>query len=1145
MIQKLILLSILIFQATQFELRQSEQGIDVLLTYSNEMINSQNDLNLNLILSETRKAKITRFIGITFNEFDMRDKDFTASSNYQISVEPPIIKYTSDDSYVSSFDLILTNIINPSNPGQKNIQVGIFNGQTMLTIFLVIEIKGIQLKSSILGKGVTFERSSIQLSFELDFFSLLQMPIMFVDLQIQLEFPVFTSLYISCSDFIGLSQNQFCRSKGNIIYVQNRDREFLYNESKQSFIIHNFSFPSNLEIYTANLKIFEEQNKIAEDQFTFSAYAPAEIERIIQTSTNCYAAQQTLLKLFLDSQQYILSKSDLQITLSQKLLIEQIIINDIKQSFVQNDKVIYISQFNDQQLDQFKVKVELQFINLEYKSNVTFSIQINKISPSLKGNFIYSIQPNEYKNFIVTRDTEIVDEETNLYINIELQNPIINGEIHIQFPQELNLTPSLSKNLNGQSFQFTFRIKNPSTICQTNRFESQAYQNNQFREQLYKNVILIQQPNQIIQVQQISFSNEFTLSKSNLQISLKSEFGIKIQFEKSINLNDITCQNCLKLDSSTIQLLKNTDVIIKGIETPRLAKESNFIIQTYENQCQKSQFEQKLLFKPNKFKIVPEVITKKLNQLNQWLFTFELPCDVLESDKLKIIYPSSLLMNEPLKCQILHINQNQFDCNSKIINLPPIQKKQVMRLLISQPKNPIKPVLIEWQFILVDKQENQIAIFISQFQDWEYQLIQNSMINLIDYKFLQMKEALLRFSLQDKVDQILYDGNIIIFCENCQQQQNQSVIITQEGQKFLEIPFRFFTVKNQYIYQFSYKLTTFYQGIIKQQGNFKQTISLYCSTDCSECESFEKCTICKVGYLHNFSCFNECPISYYGLNHQCYPCSIGQCTKCVYLDQEICLECNSNLDLYLNQCVNQDYFINENITNQTNNQTEQKVGSITVNQVLKLKYNFPGILLIIFLICLFTLIVKIQNYSSISKTILFSLFSVLENGIGIFIFIYFLIYQLFDLAFLSLSLLIYQIILQVNCLLQLKTYITFDLKYQQYKKDHLSVKIVFWISCGLNYIFFIIQTSKLNKNPQWNCKWQYKNEVLRQIANSLRQSLVYSILQITIVITSILELQQIQTTFLEILSVNIINIGLNFYHQYKYNSMNKRVLSIE
>lgn len=47
----------------------------------------------------------------------MRDKDFTASSNYQISVEPPIIKYTSDDSYVSSFDLILTNIINPSNPG--------------------------------------------------------------------------------------------------------------------------------------------------------------------------------------------------------------------------------------------------------------------------------------------------------------------------------------------------------------------------------------------------------------------------------------------------------------------------------------------------------------------------------------------------------------------------------------------------------------------------------------------------------------------------------------------------------------------------------------------------------------------------------------------------------------------------------------------------------------------------------------------------------------------------------------------------------------------------------------------------------------------------------------------------------------------
>ncbi|CAD8107513.1 unnamed protein product [Paramecium primaurelia] len=1145
MLKKLVLLSHLIFTVTSFELNKSETDLDVQITYKFENINSYNEIILKITLKGSYVTKITKLISITFSEFDMSDSDFKADCYYPIDIQPPKIIYNKDDQQIQFFMLYLTQIKNPPTPGNKIIKIVIINGIKTINMFLVLEIKDNSLKSQVQGYGVTFEKSFLQVQFEYDFFLIEQRPIMFNDLYFQLEFPVYTSRFIYCSDFIGLSNGQFCQSKDNSIYVYNKNVEFLYNESQHSFIINNFSFPSNLEIYTAKFRIFDSNNKLSEGQFNFGAYAPSEIERIVQVSSNSYATQYTTLKILLDSQKYILVNSDLQVTLSKMLNIDKIIINDIEQSFVQNDKIVMITEFNNQLLEKFRLKVEFQFYNIEYKEDITFSFLIKKISASLIGDIIYQIKPNEYKSFIISRDTEILDEETNLYINIELQNPIENGVINIQFPQELNLQSWQSQNLSGSSFRFTFWIKNPSIICQTSRFESQTYQNNQFREQLYKDVVMIQQSNQLIKNVQISLSNQLTLSKSNLSISLQSQYTVQIHFENSININQIKCQNCKKINFSVIELLQNNDVIY-NIETPRSTKDSKLLIKTYENQCQISQIEYNLVFKPNKYQIVPKMITRELGKLNQWQFNIELPCDINESDKLKINYPSSLILQQKLQCQFLDIGQNTFDCNNEIINLPLMKKYQVLRLFISQPQNPTKSQLIEWQFILEDKNKDQIAIFYSQFYDWEFEKIQISNIQIIDNRFMQMKEALLRIVLKFQVDQIKYDGNIIIYCDTCKQEQNSIISINLEGNNFIEIPFRFFTIPNQYIYLFSYKLTTYFKGEIQQQGYFKQTISLSCSKDCEECDNYDICLNCLVGYLYNFTCIDECPINYYGLNGKCYPCSIGKCTTCAYLEKEICLECEEDLDVYLNQCIVQDYQTDQNNNNQTNNtQNQQNNNSIIDEQILLIQYDFPGILLIIFLICLYTVIIKILNYSSISKTICFSLLSLLENGIGIFLIIKFLISGLYDLAFLSISLFVFQIILQLNCLLQLKPYIMLDTKYQQLKKDYLSIKIVYWISFGFNYIFFIIQTSRLNKHPKWDSRWQYKNEILRQIANSLRQSLIYSILQITISITTMLELRQIHTTFLEILSINIINIGFNFYHQYKFNNLNKSVLLIE
>ncbi|CAK63391.1 unnamed protein product (macronuclear) [Paramecium tetraurelia] len=1068
MLLKLTLLPILILQVASFEVVKSETDIDVTLTYNYENVNSYNQIDLKIAFQGAYLKKITKLIAITLSEFDMSDSGFSVDCQYPLQIQPPKVIYTSEDRQIYFFMAFFNKIKNPPTPGEKIIKITIINGTKTINMFLVLEIKDDQLKCQADGNGITFERSNLQFSFQYDFYQIEHKPIMFQDLQFQLEFPVFTSHFISCTNFTGLSNGQDCQSKENSIYVFNRNVEFLYNESQHSFIINNFTYPSNLEVYTATIKIFNSGNKLSEGQFNFGAYAPSEIERIVKVSSNSYATQYTTLQILLDSQKYILANSDMQFTLSILLVIDKLIINDIEKSFVQNDKVISIIGFNDQLLEQFRLKVEFQFQNLEYKQDIKFSFLINKISASLFGDLIYSIEPNRYKSFIVSRDTEVVDEETNLYINIELQNPIVNGVIYIQFPKELNLVQWESQIVSGSSFSFTYWIKNPSTICQTSRFESQAYQNDQFREQLLSDVVLIQKPNQLIKNLQISLSSLLSVDKTSLSVSLESQYIVQLRFDDTININEIKCQNCKRINFSVIELSKNKDVIF-NIETPRLAKESKLLISTYAKECQQSQIEYQLVFKPNQFQIVPQITTRELNALNQWQFSIELPCDINEQDKLKIHYPTNLIIKQKLQCKFLNFQQNNFDCNTEINDLPLMKKHQVLRLLISQPLNPSKPQLLEWQFILVDKNGDQIAIFNSKFQDWEYEKIQLSNIQLMDNKFIQMKEALLRIALQFQVDVIKYEGNIIIYCDGCKQEQNQIVYINMEGNGLLEIPFRFFTIPNQYVYLFTYKLTTYYKGDIQQQGYFKQSISLSCSNDCAECESYDKCSICLVGYLYNSTCVDECPVNYYALNGQCYPCSIGKCTACAFLEKEICLECEGDLDLYLNQCVTQDYYTDYNNTNQTNNNQNQNNNQIIDEQSFLVIYNFPGLLLIIFLICLYTIIIKILNYSSISKTICFSYFSLLENGISIFLIIKFIIQGLYDLAFLSFSLLAFQIMLQLNSLLQLKTYIMIDTKYQQFKKEYWSIKNGFldimWIQlCLLHYPDIQIeQTSKVGQ----------------------------------------------------------------------------------
>lgn len=52
---------------------------------------------------------------------------------------------------------------------------------------------------------------------------------------------------------------------------------------------------------------------------------------------------------------------------------------------------------------------------------------------------------------------------------------------------------------------------------------------------------------------------------------------------------------------------------------------------------------------------------------------------------------------------------------------------------------------------------------------------------------------------------------------------------------------------------------------------------------------------------------------------------------------------------------------------------------------------------------------------------------------------------------------------------------------------------------------------------------------------------VYSIFQTSIVIASLLESQNIETFYLEVIGVNLISIVLNFKHQYKFYKLDQSI----
>ncbi|CAD8202477.1 unnamed protein product [Paramecium pentaurelia] len=275
-----------------------------------------------------------------------------------------------------------------------------------------------------------------------------------------------------------------------------------------------------------------------------------------------------------------------------------------------------------------------------------------------------------------------------------------------------------------------------------------------------------------------------------------------------------------------------------------------------------------------------------------------------------------------------------------------------------------------------------------------------------------------------------------------------------------------------------------------------------------------------------------------------YGCSIEQCGVCNLTD---CIACKSTFTLMNNTCQlickeNQIIVNNTCVNNQSNNNNSNNVNdtnhsnndTINTNKTVDIAiqngedsfvFTPPIISPIVILIFLFALSRKFWSSESETFIIFYSLASIMEHIIHIFLFIYFFVTLDLIYGFCMISVIVLHFSSQIYIVFM--NLFKIDPEYIGIRQQSIWFKMLHIISLTFCGRLLLLLISKFDQSYVWSTPWTFKISVLQRLSNYLKFQIIAQIGVLTLVILVIL--QKLFLLYIEILSFQIIQTVVTLY----------------
>ncbi|CAD8122699.1 unnamed protein product [Paramecium sonneborni] len=268
---------------------------------------------------------------------------------------------------------------------------------------------------------------------------------------------------------------------------------------------------------------------------------------------------------------------------------------------------------------------------------------------------------------------------------------------------------------------------------------------------------------------------------------------------------------------------------------------------------------------------------------------------------------------------------------------------------------------------------------------------------------------------------------------------------------------------------------------------------------------------------------------------QCGVCNLNDCIACkstfTLINNTCQLICKENQIIVNNSCVNnQSSNNNINDTNQQNNNNNllnpnKKVEITSNNEEVTFIFTPPVISPIVVIIFLFALSRKCWCSESETFIIFYSLASLMEHIIHIFLFIYFFVTLDLIYGFCMISVIVIHFSSQIYIVFM--NLFKIDPEYIGIRQQSNWFKLLHIISLTFCGRLLLLLISKFDQSYVWSTPWTFKISVLQRLQNYLKFQIMAQIGVLVLVILAIL--QQLFLLYIEILSFQIIQVVVTLY----------------
>ncbi|CAK65133.1 unnamed protein product (macronuclear) [Paramecium tetraurelia] len=664
----------------------------------------------------------------------------------------------------------------------------------------------------------------------------------------------------------------------------------------------------------------------------------------------------------------------------------------------------------------------------------------------------------------------------------------------------------LSLQLNQQYSNFFIELANSYTTdsCKIQDVDcsqmNNIYKSNLLEQKLNKVIIKLEillpgcdsyyfQAKLIYQNQELATSNQITpllvkykltstLSTSSFNIGEESVFTINgldskqiTKYYVSTTLTDLKCQDCIQNENqlqygqvNSIQFSANN---LKNV------KPYTITIIAYNDQCLIAEqiFRQQAIAQ----KLQLSVITDNNYQQAQGNWQITISPDIQDKGIMKTPFILPNNQENKINATSMYINQTKYTLN-----------------------------MINWYF---DKEENYWEVgYYREGYLYAYGNLTLPQLNIMDFKNLKITKQNAQINETDKVIitfdtyfDIPVDGQLQLDVTDVQLSNltlngveiNNQVVIPK-GNQVLNFQISFMNPISNYSKQFT--LTSFNElGRILQKSNFQYAFNYGCS--------IEQCGVC------NLTDCISCKSTFTLVNNTCQ------------------LICEENQNIVNNTCVNNQNNNTHNV-NDTNTTTPNKTGDITIqHDEDSFVFTPPIISPIVVLIYLFALSRKCWSSESETFIIFYSLASVMEHIIHIFLFIYFFVTLDLIYGFCMISVIVLHFSSQIYIVFM--NLFKIDPEYIGIRQQNNWLKLLHIISLTFCGRLLLLLISKFDQSYVWSTPWTFKISVLQRLSNYLKFQIIAQIGVLTLVILAIL--QKLFLLYIEILSFQIIQTVVTLY----------------